>query len=114
MGSILFGVAVIPAQAARLFEALLEFQEERRMQLQLQSQSSKKDDKISDMKQMILSNNKNKNNGDIIEDDMAMQTFLKQRYDQGALLDSRISCENCGVRCHRIDAIYCFSCGEKL
>lgn len=112
MGSILFGVAVIPAQAARLFEALLEFQEERRMQLQLQSQSSKEDDELTDMKQkMILSNN---NNGDGIEDDMAMQTFLKQRYDQGALLDSRISCENCGVRCHRIDAIYCFSCGEKL
>ena len=112
MGSILFGVAVIPAQAARLFEALLEFQEERRMQLQLQSQSNKEDDELTDMKQkMILSNN---NNGDGIEDDMAMQTFLKQRYDQGALLDSRISCENCGVRCHRIDAIYCFSCGEKL
>lgn len=32
MASILFGVAIIPAQGAELFEALLEFQTEKRQQ----------------------------------------------------------------------------------
>ena len=98
MASILFGVAVVPAQAARLFEALLEFQEERRNKQSL--------------------NTRNKINQDFPDDDVAEEidvgALLNQRYGQGNLLDSRISCHSCGARCHRIDADYCFSCGEKL
>ena len=94
MASILFGVAIIPAQAASLFESLLEFQNERR-----QSQSIEADSKT------ILGRK-----GEQTE----LDSVLKERYERDAILDSRISCRTCGARCHRIDAIHCFACGEKL
>lgn len=100
MASILIGVAVIPAQAARLFEALLEFQEERRQTI--------------DAKNNKFDQNASKDGDSFKKIDNEMKVFLKDRYDKGDILDSRISCRSCGVRCHRIDAIYCFSCGERL
>ena len=103
MASILFGVTVIPAQAARLFEALLEFQEERK-QKQAQSMG----------KSIRLKREKIRSDDWEMDDEIELKAFLKKRYDKGELLDSRISCQSCGARCHRIDSIFCFSCGEKL
>lgn len=100
MASILVGVAVIPAQAASLFEALLEFQTERR-----QSQSV-------DIKNQTQQPNTNIEGGVLREENFT--TILEQQCKEGNLLDSRISCRSCGARSHRIDAIYCFSCGAKL
>jgi hypothetical protein len=102
MASILFGVTVIPAQAARLFEALLEFQEERKRK-QAQSMGET----------MRLKREKSRADEEV-DGKIELKAFLKERYDKGELLDSRISCHSCGARCHRIDSIYCFSCGEKL
>lgn len=99
MASILFGVTVIPAQAAKLFEALLEFQEERKRK---QAQSIGETIRLK------------RGADEEMDDEIELKAFLKQRYDKGELLDSRISCHSCGARCHRIDSIYCFSCGEKL
>ena len=84
MGSILVGVAIIPAQAAELVEALLDFQAERRQK--------------SMFKNTLRSRMESGSNGGF-EDDM---------------IDPRISCASCGRRSHRSDAFYCWSCGEKL
>ena len=98
MTSILFGVAVIPAQTARLFEALLEFQEERRRNIQ------SKDDK---------SRRSSSHDHDVYETEL--QKLTRQRIQKdGLLLDPRIQCQSCGARCHHVDALYCYMCGEKL
>ena len=99
MASILFGVAVIPVQAARLFESLLEFQEERRQNLPANFQAKSS---IS------------KNDNDEIMKESELKRVYGKRIQEGGILDPRISCESCGARCHRVDAIYCYLCGEKL
>lgn len=84
MGSILVGVAVIPAQAASLAEALLDLQAERLNKT-----------KELNRKQLDYKRESEKN-------------------DFESMIDSRISCQTCGVRGHWSDALYCWSCGSDL
>lgn len=74
-GSILAGVAVIPAQAASLAEAYLDFQKEK-------SFTGKQRKRVVTV-------------------------------DQNAMSETQ-TCGQCGAEFHRLDASFCWSCGEQL
>jgi hypothetical protein len=84
-GSILVGVAVVPAQAASLVEALLARDEE-----------NKRGGKIDPRRQP------NRTHGDIASNDDALT------------LDTTTMCSSCGATFHWTKSRYCHSCGQPL
>jgi len=98
-GSILFGVTVIPAQAAALVDALLNYQKERMLIAEAEEEKS----------EVIL----------IDYDDSDFVFAVDQKVQQKSTaknLDSSSSkiCKNCGTSSHRNDATFCWSCGSSL
>lgn len=98
-GSILFGVTVIPAQAAALVDALLDYQKERMLIAEAEEEKS----------EVIL----------IDYDDSDFVFAVDQKVQQKSTaknLDSSSSkiCKNCGTSSHRNDATFCWSCGSSL
>ena len=91
--SILFGVTVIPAQAAALVDALLEYQQER----------TKKADEEADMNEIILI--------DYDDTDTIVAVDQKVKKSTGELFNQ---CPACNISSHRADASYCWSCGADL
>ena len=99
-GSILAGVAIIPAQAAKLVEALLEFQED---------QDGKKPAKRASGK---------------VPKKMVESTILDGMGPSGEPIEnppnemtawtSGRKCSQCGALFHRTDARFCWSCGVEM
>jgi hypothetical protein len=90
-GSILAGVAIIPGQAAALFEALLE-SDKQRAELERESPLS-----------LAATNS--------LDSEPQQQQSEQQR---GRMLDPVTPCVHCGTTLHWVDATYCWSCGKKL
>jgi len=85
--SVMAGVAVIPAQAASLVEALIDFDKQKQQQRQKIAQKSSTTSSISQP-------------GDGIPRD--------------GMLDTRNPCPTCGATFHWSDALFCWSCGNEL
>jgi len=88
-GSIVFGVAVVPGQAAALVEALLD---------------REKMKNSSDGNGMRTFRQNGSKSGSIAGDSD----------DSVLALDTAMSCSNCGASFHWASASYCYKCGEKL
>lgn len=87
-GSIVFGVAVVPAQAAALLEALLDRENVRNGR----TSNSRKDTLIDTMESSSVS----------YADDSVLA------------LDTTMACSRCGACYHWSCAHYCYKCGEKI
>lgn len=85
-GSILAGVAIIPVQAASLFEALLDYDKQRNLEQQQQEEAEE------EQKAIVPPNNSS----------------------QRGMIDAITPCESCGTTMHWVDATFCWSCGNKL
>jgi hypothetical protein len=93
-GSILFGVAVVPSQAAALVEALLDRERVK-----------------SGRESRIGSSNTSSSSSTIQSFDQLASTSSSK----GLLgLDTSKECQNCGAKFHWVDAQYCYSCGEEM
>jgi hypothetical protein len=94
-GSILAGVAIIPGQAAALFEAVLE----------------------SDLQRIELEKME-RGAGTTTPPPTTTLSRQAQTLDssspQRGLIDAVTPCANCGSTMHWVDATYCWSCGTKL
>jgi hypothetical protein len=100
-GSIIAGVAIVPAQAAALFEALF--------------QKELKDNKINKSNvstaATITASRRRRNtiassNGSITDTTLVS--------DEKVVLDMVLACRMCGKSLHWSHARYCYSCGEEL
>jgi voltage-gated potassium channel Kch len=89
-GSILVGVAVVPAQAAALVEALLEREDIKRKSRKLSS------------KKMTTPPSPNGS------------TPNESSPNNILALDTGRACPECGATCHWTNAQYCYSCGEEM
>jgi len=94
-GSIIFGVAVVPAQAAALLEALLDRERLRT------GRKNNGDNKMAENRQdSILGTNK---------------FSSPSRADDSVLaLDTTTNCSRCGASFHWSCAHYCYKCGEEI
>jgi len=103
-GSILAGVAVIPIQAAALFEALLDFQKERQQNLDNENERIVLEQNVTDPPHRFnddniiglnttASNNGNHHSGEQFIDCL---------------------CKTCNASPHRRDAFFCWQCGTEL
>lgn len=91
-GSILAGVAIIPGQAAALFEAVLE----------------------SDLQRIEMEKLERLEKGAETTTTTTTTTLSRQTSPQRGLIDAVTPCANCGSTMHWVDATYCWSCGTKL
>jgi hypothetical protein len=106
-GSILAGVAVVPAQAAAMVEALLARQEE--------------DKKAKERNQNSISQNKRPQSkrlaGGMSETTGAITTTTTRKNDNRMaqqVLETTRACPCCDAVMHWANARYCWSCGESL
>ena len=88
-GSIVFGVAVIPGQAAALVEALLD-------------------------RENVKNSNGNSDNRQRGIIGALSGAKYASRDDSILALDTGMTCPNCGASFHWTSASYCHNCGEKL
>jgi predicted RNA-binding Zn-ribbon protein involved in translation (DUF1610 family) len=94
-GSIIFGVAVVPSQAAALVEALLD-RERVKSGRASRIRTSSNGSSFSSNGQNIAHRSNDSSSNELLA------------------LDTSIICPNCGAKYHWADAQYCFSCGEEL
>jgi len=106
-GAILAGVAIVPIQAASLFEALLDFQKERQQNKEDLFEKERKELEQNVMDpplptfnddNIIIMNTTSINNGNY--------------YTQGYFIDCL--CKTCKAESHRRDAFFCWRCGAEL
>lgn len=111
MGSIIVGVAVIPAQAASLVEALLIFQKEK--EVKRNGNLSEMDDNFDYQREFTT----------VTKDEWAPlvqdSSFLQQQTDNNPNVIPTTyvvneACRNCNAFPHRLDARFCWSCGNQL
>ena len=102
-GSIVFGVAVVPGQAAALVEALLDRENVRKGRAPNSSRSMT-NRKVADINGTTKNSNANEKSESSALD--ADQTVLA--------LDTTMSCYRCGASFHWSCARYCYSCGEEV
>jgi voltage-gated potassium channel Kch len=100
-GSILFGIAVVPAQGAALLEALLE------------GEQAKKDGTSTGTR------NKSKTNNSAITARAVVPGRTRNDNDDAdgnnvLALDTTTRCPHCGASFHWASAQYCYSCGGEL
>jgi hypothetical protein len=138
-GSILAGVAVIPAQAAVLVEALLARQEERQAAIkssQAATNTNETDEVENDFLQQLdtaVGDTVSNSVSDPIRQEVAAQA-AKRRHtlvhgsnpnsngnaanentQQGRMvLETEVACSSCGSSMHWSSAKFCWSCGEQM
>jgi len=96
-GSILAGVAIIPGQAAALFEALLE-SDKQRAELE------------RDLPLSLAATTSNS----LDSEPQQQQQQQNEQQQRGRMLDPVTPCGHCGTTLHWVDATFCWSCGKKL
>jgi voltage-gated potassium channel len=94
-GSIVFGVAVVPAQTASLFEALLD-------------RENMKNGRTSS------SSGKSSNNRRDARIGTKKSSSASEPDDSVLALDTTMTCSRCGASFHWSCASYCYKCGEKI
>lgn len=97
-GSILFGVAVVPAQAGALVEALLDRENINKNGRKKGIGTKLTNDRETSIDGATEGSNTNRNASE--EADLA--------------LDVTYTCQNCGASFHWSSAQYCYRCGEKI
>lgn len=102
--SILAGVAVIPAQAAVLVEALLARQEFREAKENDMTDNADDDDKTVGVK----------NSAAAAVTDSTPSEGRSRNSDTNMVLETGMQCPACGVAMHWSSAKFCYSCGERL
>jgi hypothetical protein len=85
-GTILAGVAIIPAQVSGFFEALMTHNREMEAEKMQKAASGKKDKNMP-------------------------QFYEKYRLDRS---EAAVQCNVCSAKPHRADATFCWSCGSAL
>jgi len=111
-GSILAGVAIIPAQAAGLVEALLAREEDRRETRQ-QIQDELDNDAGEDTTDLIPTVKRKAVNGPNTSG--LLNNNSRQGDGSGRMvLETALACTNCSATMHWSGARYCWSCGDEL
>ena len=115
--SILAGVAIIPAQAASLAEAYLDFMKERAFISSSSSSSSSSTSAVSSGVKKATSAKKNvaptspelyaaTTTGRIKDAPTTPKNIMERR--------NEVYCRTCSAESHRVDARFCWSCGNTL
>ena len=116
-GSILAGVAVIPAQAAKLVDIFIESGKdlENTGKTKKKTSSSEYVSKMRSRPTGSITDGKGPSGVAIDvaaaandDDDMELPSAA------GVLEDTTRSCAQCGTYSHRVDATFCWSCGSEL
>lgn len=89
--SIVLGVAIVPAQAASLVEALLD------------RERARNGKSASNQKKAVVR-----------PETKVAAAFIGKSNDEMLALDTSTSCPSCGASLHWSSAQYCYSCGEEL
>jgi voltage-gated potassium channel Kch len=138
-GSILAGVAVIPAQAAVLVEALLARQEERQAAIQSSqaaTDTSEADEDEDDNLQQLdtaVGDTVSTSASDPIRQEVAAQAAKRRhtlvhgsntnsnadndndnKQPSRMVLETEVACPSCGASMHWSSAKFCWSCGEQM
>jgi voltage-gated potassium channel Kch len=103
--SILFGITVIPAQAALLVDTLFEYQKERASELEENADLSEIILIDYDDSDTIFAVDQQGNNKKNSQNGMGMDTNS---------IDDDVRCHVCSASSHRMDALFCWSCGTRL
>jgi Ion channel len=109
--SILAGVAIIPAQAANLVDAILEFQEERKRggpRVTVTAAKAKQTETPTLLRKATSSATLKKT-----QEGRDDKIVVAEAQDQGIGWLGRC-CLECEATDHREDASFCWSCGSKL
>ena len=112
-GSILLGVAVIPAQAAALVEALLDLQNERLLKKKEEDAKTKSCFTFPNFNTATTASATTKSQYAIVTPECDPDDDDCEE-DDDFLLDMKRSCANCGVKSHRVDALFCWNCGSGV
>jgi len=118
-GSILAGVAIIPAQAATLFEALLDFQRERDGEKKKLSDGFDQQQQINDdtdtavlteqqPPRIELEQKPNPSPPATALNNINTTNKIEQHYM------NNMKCRTCSASPHRLDAFFCWSCGAQI
>ena len=115
--SIIAGVAVIPAQAAKLFEAFAAFQREQSQELPLSPKVARQI-MLRDKKRSVASVKYNLMDGKgpggtPIDEPIKEWSEVGQRSDNTPI-DASLTCQTCQATYHWSDAVFCWSCGSHL
>lgn len=116
--SILVGIAVIPSQAAKLVDVLVEFQKEQeekkviRIVGKATTSQSKKNKSNSSQKVNPAATDGKGPSGVYLEIPSTEDGPVSNYYTKNG--GTMRSCKNCGTKSHRRDAKFCWSCGTKL
>lgn len=118
MASIIAGVAVIPAQAAKLVEALIDFQRDDKLTVMERRRMEKKgfnNRRAQSSKHTVRKVTDGKGPGGIpIETPTTMDWCeIFQRNDY-TLMDTSRSCYSCDATYHWSDADFCWYCGNSM
>eukprot|EP00566_Odontella_aurita_P012110 CAMPEP_0113544230 /NCGR_PEP_ID=MMETSP0015_2-20120614/10595_1 /TAXON_ID=2838 /ORGANISM="Odontella" /LENGTH=487 /DNA_ID=CAMNT_0000444471 /DNA_START=291 /DNA_END=1754 /DNA_ORIENTATION=- /assembly_acc=CAM_ASM_000160 len=122
-GSILAGVAIIPAQAAKLVDAIIGFQMDQEMNggIRRASGDTAPGFRLGRPRQMATTRAAATATDGRGPSGKPIDTPLKEsletpslRRDKGELMVSGLTCSQCGVYPHRADASFCWSCGAAL
>jgi voltage-gated potassium channel Kch len=109
--SILAGVAIIPAQAASLAEAYLDFMKER-----ASSSSSSSSSSSGGVSRAVAkpSTNAARMPSERIKDATTTTTTATRSSNSAIETRSETTCSACSAGSHRVDARFCWSCGKNL
>ncbi|KAL3941994.1 MAG: hypothetical protein SGBAC_003738 [Bacillariaceae sp.] len=112
-GSILAGVAVIPAQAAKLVDAVIASQEEK------EAGMGTRNTNLSSLlpggtRRSIATNNATDGLGPSGTDLEVPPKDVTMERNGGNTADSYKVCGSCRATGHRTDATFCFNCGSKI
>jgi hypothetical protein len=114
--SILAGIAIIPAQAAKLVEALLEFQKDQStITVKASKQTSPKNMKM--IRRMNAKTQQDRATDGLgpsgVEIEVPPLTDGEDYKSYFKIVPTK-GCASCGKVAHRVDAIYCWNCGTRF
>eukprot|EP00977_Amphora_coffeiformis_P026978 scaffold32070_cov203-Amphora_coffeaeformis.AAC.1 len=118
--SIIAGVAVIPAQAAKLFEAFAAFQREKEQELspiltpKMARQMIRQDMKGSTAAPVKYNLTDGKGPGGTPIDEPIKEWVEAGQRSDNTSIDPSLTCRTCTAAHHWSDAVFCWSCGSQL